>query len=168
LPFFWEKKHQYLRVDILDLPSQNIRKHFDTVIEFIGSCFFSVPSAVNGFLHLDNALQSNGNVLVHCSAGISRSPTLVLAYLMKKNHWTLDQAFEKMRKLRQIVDPNVSFIIQLREWEKNLFSAASNASAITEKNDESSGATSRTTASTYCGSTSKSKARPTDAPIIVN
>jgi hypothetical protein len=36
LPFFWENKHKYLRIDVLDLPSQNIRKHFDQAIEFIG------------------------------------------------------------------------------------------------------------------------------------
>ncbi|CAF0996736.1 unnamed protein product [Adineta ricciae] len=153
LPFYWEKKHEYLRLDVLDLPSQNIRKHFETAIDFI-----------------DKALQSNGKVLVHCSAGISRSPTLVLAYLMKKKRWTLDEAFEKMRKLRRIVDPNVSFIIQLREWEKTLM-----ANAVTEPNEDNLGATSRSTSSgTYCGSTSKTKseskacATTSDAAITVN
>ncbi|CAF1617735.1 unnamed protein product [Adineta ricciae] len=120
--------------------------------------------------HVDKALQSNGKVLVHCSAGISRSPTLVLAYLMKKKRWTLDEAFEKMRKLRRIVDPNVSFIIQLREWEKTLM-----ANATTEPNEDNLGATSRSTSSgTYCGSTSKTKseskacATTSDAAITVN
>ncbi|CAF4596516.1 unnamed protein product, partial [Rotaria magnacalcarata] len=32
---------------------------------------------------------------------------------------TLDEAFTKMRQLRPIVDPNISFIIQLRDWEKS-------------------------------------------------
>jgi len=150
---YWENKHQYMRLDVLDLPSQNIRKHFDTFIEFI-----------------DNALRSkNNNVLVHCSAGISRSPTLVLAYMMKKNHWTLEEAFDKMRKLRPIVDPNVSFIIQLREWEKGIMTITT-----TEVNDDNSGTnsstTARSTSNTYCGSTSKNKTDTkarTDSPIIV-
>jgi protein-tyrosine phosphatase len=122
------------------------------------------------FLNLENALQSkDNNILVHCSAGISRSPTLVLAYMMKKHHWTLDEAFEKMRKLRQIVDPNVSFIMQLRDWEKYLMSTAN------ETNDDNSGTNNstniRSTSSTYCGSTSKTKTDSkshTDAVVIVN
>jgi len=36
LPCFWEKKYKYLRVDVLDLPSQNIRKYFETTFQFIG------------------------------------------------------------------------------------------------------------------------------------
>jgi len=153
LPLFWENKYEYMRIDALDLPSQNIRKHFDQAIDFI-----------------DNAIRSkDNNVLVHCSAGISRSPTLVLAYMMKKNHWTLDEAFDKMRKLRQIVDPNVSFIIQLREWEKNIMSTT------TETNDDNSGTnnstTTRSASNIYCGSSSKNKTETkphTDSAIIVS
>jgi hypothetical protein len=36
LPLYWENKYQYMRIDVLDLPSQNIRKHFDQAIDFIG------------------------------------------------------------------------------------------------------------------------------------
>jgi len=171
LPCFWENKHEYMRIDVLDLPSQNIRKHFDQAIDFIGE--FLLPNVSFCFylnVNLDNAIRSkDNNVLVHCSAGISRSPTLVLAYMMKKNHWTLDEAFDKMRKLRQIVDPNVSFIIQLREWEKSIMLTT------TEMNDDNSGAnnstTTRPTSNTYCGSSSKNKTdtKPhTDSAIIVN
>jgi len=87
---------------------------------------------------------------------------------MKKNRITLDEAFDKMRKLRQIVDPNVSFIIQLREWEKSIM-------PTTEINDDNSGTNNSTTtrpaSNTYCGSTSKNKTdtKPhTDSVIIVN
>lgn len=67
----------------------------------------------------DEVMSSKENkVLVHCAAGISRSPTLVLAYMIKKYHFSLDDAVKKMRKLRSIIDPNLSFIGQLRCWEK--------------------------------------------------
>lgn len=36
----WEKKCKYMRIEILDLPSQNIRKYFDQAIEFIGKISF--------------------------------------------------------------------------------------------------------------------------------
>lgn len=97
----------------------------------------------------------DNNVLVHCSAGISRSPTLVLAYMIKRHHLTLDEAFEKMRQLRQIVDPNMSFILQLREWEKIFRSSTSNDTSTHEENSGTS--TTPRSAASYCGSTSKSK-----------
>jgi hypothetical protein len=90
--------------------------------------------------------------------------------MMKKNHWTLDEAFDKMKKLRQIVDPNVSFIIQLREWEKTLMTTTT-----TEMNDDNAGTNNSTSTraplSTYCGSTSKNKTDTkacTDSAIPVN
>lgn len=156
LPCFWENKHEYLRINVLDLPSQNIRQHFDQAIEFI-----------------DKTLRSkDNNILVHCSAGISRSPTLVLAYMMKKHNLTLDEAFEKMRKLRQIVDPNMSFIIQLREWEKSLrLSTNINDTNIHEDNSGTSTTPRSSTTTTYCGSTSKTKTdnkkSHADSPITV-
>jgi hypothetical protein len=123
--------------------------------------------------NLDHALRSgDNNVLVHCSAGISRSPTLVLAYIMKKDHITLDEAFDKMRKLRQIVDPNVSFIIQLREWEKTIMSTPADVNEDNNNLGTNNGTSSRTTPGTYCGSTSKTKTdaktQHTDSAIIVN
>jgi protein tyrosine phosphatase (PTP) superfamily phosphohydrolase (DUF442 family) len=149
LPFFWEKKYKYLRVDVLDLPSQNIRKYFDTAFQFI-----------------DEALRTKtNNVLVHCSAGISRSPTLVLAYMIKKYHMKLDEAFNKMRQLRQIVDPNVSFILQLRDWEKKCLTT------IIETTDDITCNNARSTSGTYCGSTSKGKTDTkthADSAIVVN
>lgn len=90
--------------------------------------------------------------------------------MMKKNTWTLEEAFDKMRQLRCIVDPNVSFIVQLKEWEKYVRTSPNNPSETT---DEHSGTTtnSRANSNTYCGSTSQTKSDSkshTDAPIEVN
>ncbi|CAF0956700.1 unnamed protein product [Adineta steineri] len=152
LPCCWDKQYKYIRVDVLDLPSQNIRKHFDKAIEFIDEALY----------------KKTNNVLVHCSAGISRSPTLVLAYMIKKYHMTLEEAFNKMRQLRQIVDPNVSFIIQLRDWETKCLSKTTTGETA---DDNINHACINARPNTYCGSTSKQKTdtkKRIESAIIVN
>lgn len=144
LPLYWENQYKYKRIDVLDLPSQNIRQYFDQATDFI-----------------EQALKNKeNNVLIHCSAGISRSPTLVLAYMIKKHRLTFEEAFEKMRKLRPIVDPNVSFILQLREWEKSFQTSteSSEEHVCSSSSTTSASAGTRSGSSgTYCGSSSKSK-----------
>lgn len=49
---------------------------------------------------------SKGVVLVHCYFGVSRSATVVIAYIMKKYQLTYTEAFEKVKSKRHIVFPN--------------------------------------------------------------
>lgn len=52
-------------------------------------------------------------VLIHCYAGISRSSTFVVYYLMKVNQWTLYKTLGHVRKTRKQVRPNDNFLSQL-------------------------------------------------------
>ena len=175
LPFCHDKKCKELRIGILDLPSENILQYFESAIEFIGE---SGDEETKGkeclFDPLDDALRSEShNVLVHCSAGISRSPTLVLAYMIKKQHLSLEKALRTMRNSRTIIDPNFSFILQLRSWEKQCLSSRE---MIDEKRHADSSVMHRNaprsrSSSRYCGATSTSKTDTkscTDSVIIVN
>ncbi|CAK56209.1 unnamed protein product (macronuclear) [Paramecium tetraurelia] len=58
-----------------------------------------------------------GNVLVHCYAGISRSASLVVAYLIKYHNYTTLTAVRFLQKSRPIIEPNDGFIAQLKEYE---------------------------------------------------
>ena len=56
----------YMHVPIKDTPEQDIYSWFDRCHRFIRT-----------------AVERNGAVLVHCQAGVSRSATVIIAYLMK-------------------------------------------------------------------------------------
>lgn len=60
-----------------------------------------------------------GKVFVHCAMGLSRSSTLVLAYLMIHVNMTLADAIKAVSANRNI-SPNAGFLEQLRELDKEL------------------------------------------------
>ncbi|CAI4229357.1 unnamed protein product [Auanema sp. JU1783] len=74
----------------------------------------SLNEAIN---HIDTSINDGTNVLVHCEAGMSRSITVVTAYLMKRNKWNLEKALTFVRNIRPIAHPNEGFLEQLRNFE---------------------------------------------------
>ena len=56
-------------------------------------------------------------ILVHCTMGVSRSSTIVCAYLMKSRGISVQAALDMVKEKRQGVRPNPGFIKQLGEWE---------------------------------------------------
>ena len=49
--------------------------------------------------------------------GKSRSASVVLAYLMQKNSWSLERALKKVRARRECVAPHEGFLAQLKLYE---------------------------------------------------
>ncbi|KAM3957293.1 uncharacterized protein ACR2FA_008720 [Aphomia sociella] len=66
---------------------------------------------------IEEGLQK-GNVLVHCHFGVSRSATIVIAYLMEKYKLTFDQAYSYVRQRRRFINPNPGFVNQLKEYQR--------------------------------------------------
>ena len=56
-------------------------------------------------------------MLVHCVGGISRSSTIVIAYLMLKHGYTLNDAYDFVKAKKSNVAPNFSFMQQLLDFE---------------------------------------------------
>jgi len=113
-PNAYPESYEYLRININDEPSEQIRSFFQDIFEFI------------------RRHHSLGHsVLVHCQMGISRSATLVIAYLMIDGHKTLGEAFQQVKGVRQQIDPNDGFIRQLRELEVSLFGQTMTLKRIT-------------------------------------
>ena len=59
-----------------------------------------------------------GIILIHCKLGISRSPSFVLAYLMKYYNFSLQTALKFVRKRRPQINPNEGFMNHLDKYEK--------------------------------------------------
>lgn len=72
-------------------------------------------SKTNDFIH--EARLRNGAVLVHCLAGISRSTTLVVAYVMTVTNYGWKDSLNIVRAIRHEANPNIGFKKQLRMFE---------------------------------------------------
>ncbi|KAJ8312490.1 hypothetical protein KUTeg_009863 [Tegillarca granosa] len=63
-------------------------------------------------------------VLVFSNLGISRSATVVTAYLMHCFKWTLKEAYNLVLKSCPTIRPNRAFIRQLSKWEADVLGAS--------------------------------------------
>lgn len=109
--FYRDTKITYHGVEAFDMPSFNLSPFFYPAANFI-----------------KNALSSpTGKVFVHCAMGLSRSSTLVLAYLMIHENMTLVDAIKAVSPNRNIC-PNEGFLEQLRELDRKLHYQGSSTS----------------------------------------
>jgi len=67
---------------------------------------------------IQNALNQGGRILLHCVMGISRSPAVLAAYIMKARNMTASNAIRFIKQRRPQVHPNYGFIKQLDVFEK--------------------------------------------------
>ncbi|KAF9931034.1 Dual specificity protein phosphatase 9 [Linnemannia zychae] len=75
------------------------------------------------FAMIDEALAANGGqgkALVHCQLGVSRSASLVIAYVMRARGMGLTEAYDFVKQRSGVISPNMSLMYQLAEFEKNL------------------------------------------------
>jgi protein-tyrosine phosphatase len=97
-----------LLINVSDHPKSDLSYYFATSNEFI-----------------EKALSDSAVVLVHCQEGMSRSPTLVIAFLMFHLRYSLKESICYVRKMRRSVNPNNGFMRQLLKYENELFDAVS-------------------------------------------
>ena len=67
-------------------------------------------------------IENSDKIYIHCLFGISRSSTIVIAYLMWKTLSNFQEVYNFVKKRRNIIEPNKGFIIQLKQFEELLIS----------------------------------------------
>lgn len=102
LPLVVSQDFKYKFVHGLDLEFTDLLTMFDACYQFID----------------EGRLQ--GSVIVHCLAGMSRSATIVIAYIMKKKQIGYGEALGIVREARR-VKPNEGFSVQLLLYEEMNF-----------------------------------------------
>jgi protein-tyrosine phosphatase len=103
IPNFFPNMYDYLKIPIKDLSTSNVLIHLHYACEYI-----------------EQALASGSAVLVHCQRGVSRSASVVIAYIMKSRRMPLIEAIKFVCKRRSCVRPNEGFVQQLVEFEASL------------------------------------------------
>ena len=100
-----DDRFKILRVNAIDVQGYDLSPAFERACDFIEStidCDSPTP------------------VYVHCQEGVSRSVTLVLAYLVARRRSTLSEAFDVVQKCRTFAQPNMSFWQQLVALERRV------------------------------------------------
>jgi len=99
---------QFLGIPGTDILTFKIHKYFKDATEFIANAIGSISSG-----------RKPGCVFVHCKEGISRSATLVLAYLVTYQDMNLTDAVRTVRAKRKVC-PNSGFLQQLIDYSRTI------------------------------------------------
>lgn len=69
------------------------------------------------FNFINDVKNIKGKLFIHCLGGISRSPTIVIAYLIKEHNLKLDDAYVYLKNIKPCIKPNIGFLQQLSTFE---------------------------------------------------
>eukprot|EP00249_Psilotum_nudum_P024458 c29189_g2_i2 orf=560-3274(-) len=86
----------------------------DSPCEDITSLLYDV------FDYFEEVREQGGRVFVHCCQGVSRSTSLVIAYLMWRDGRSFVDAFQDVKTARSITNPNMGFACQLLQCQKRV------------------------------------------------
>ena len=99
----YPENFNYLVLNALDTVNTDLKEYFETTNNFI-----------------DDALDNDEKILIHCMAGRSRSVTVLAAYIMKITGMNVKNTLKSIKKKRSIIEPNEYFVSQLEEYYKEL------------------------------------------------
>lgn len=121
-----ENVQKYQLTDILsigietpesDIDSNKIRTHYLECLDLPETCLDAIVKQSNHILN--DVRKRMGRILIHCNAGVSRSSTICIAYLMAEHKMNFDTAFSLVKSKRECIRPNDGFLKQLKQMDHN-------------------------------------------------
>lgn len=103
-----DKNFEYCRLALADNATEPLPKRCEAAWDFFEKV----------------RIREDGNILVHCQQGVSRSVSMVIAYLIKYYRYNFDSAKTLCLGCRKQANPNEGFEKQLREMEEQLHKGA--------------------------------------------
>lgn len=98
---------KFHKVQVMDSSNSNISTYFNEVADVI-----------------EQEASLGGRTLVFCVAGVSRSASLCIAYLMKYHQLSLLEAYNYVKTRRPRIKPNCGFFKQLIEYEHKMYKSS--------------------------------------------
>ena len=89
----------YMNVPVRDVESEDMLQYLGGTTKFI-----------------EEAVNSGGKVLVHCIYGVSRSATIVAAWIMHQEGNAVEETIHMLKEHRECVEPRPAFRDQLEEY----------------------------------------------------
>lgn len=102
-PHFQSETIDSFRVPVDDEANENLFDYFDEIADLI-----------------EKTAKQGGITVIHCIAGVSRSASFVIAYLIKYKNMTLKEAYKHVKQIRPVSGPNEGFMNQLIQYEQKL------------------------------------------------
>ncbi|KAF7834465.1 protein-tyrosine-phosphatase MKP1-like isoform X1 [Senna tora] len=96
----------------------------DSPTEDITSILYDV------FDYFEDVREQGGRVLVHCCQGVSRSTSLVIAYLMWREGQSFEDAFQYVKTARGVTNPNMGFACQLLQCQKRVHAMPASPNSV--------------------------------------
>lgn len=96
----------------------------DSPAEDITSILYDV------FDYFEDVREQNGRVFVHCCQGVSRSTSLVIAYLMWREGQSFEDAFQYVKLARGVANPNMGFACQLLQCQKRVHAIPASPNSV--------------------------------------
>lgn len=105
-PIHWKKPENWLKLNMEDITNPK------------GNDAPTMEEVVKGMEYGANVLRSSEPLLIHCQLGLSRSPAMAIACLLKTGSG-IEEAYSKVKAVRPRIDPN-ELIIKLVDEHLNL------------------------------------------------
>lgn len=103
IPNAFEEQFTYKSLWLQDSPGEDVTRVLYDCFDFIR-----------------DARRAGGNVLVHCSQGVSRSVSVVISFLMWESGASYEEVFARVKAQRGIANPNMGFTCQMLQWRKRV------------------------------------------------